>query len=143
MNDYKEYYSDAAVTITKGKMTVFQTTYPLEKILSYSIFDVREEKLWWKRIFTVTQLVGVSIGLCIVIFLDSINWTLQASFFLALGCFAVGAVIAYLAVPYIYPIKGHQLRLETASGEKSAVFHKDRSYIEDIARSLGAALDER
>ena len=140
----KTYFSDRLVNITTGKMTVSGTTYPLEKILSYQVTEVREEKFAWKKFAKRMSMIGSGLVGCLFAGLLWLEIYDGQTFLYASGaCIVAAAVAAYLTKPRRYPVKDYQLSLETASGRKSAIWSTNRAYVQSVANALGNALDRR
>jgi len=144
MSQVKLYHSDRLVIISKGTLTVGDTTYPLSGILSFRVSETGQRHQNWpltRQMFARWLAGYAGAGLLIFIFLtsQSLAW-LVGLILLAVAC----AFVTTKEGDYKdYKTDRYWLEIETTSGRQSVVSAPKRAYIETLASKLAQAIAER
>ena len=144
MNDVKIYHSDLSVIISKGTLTVGNTTYPLSGILSFRTNMTGKRHQNWPLTFKmfVRWLAGYAVAaLLIFIFVTSQSLTWLIGLFL----FAVACAVATTihGDHKVFRPDQYWLEIETTSGRQSVVSSRSSEYIRKLASKLGQAMADR
>ena len=144
MNQVQLYHSDRLVIITKGTLTVQDTTFPLSGILSFRVSETGKRHQNWSltRKMFARWLAGYGvIGVLVFIFLtsQSLGWLVCLSLFVV----ACAGVTTKEGDYKDFKPDLYWLEIETTSGRQSVVSSPEPAYIRNLASKLGQAMADR
>ena len=143
----KIYYRDEKVIITKGTLTVGDSTYPLTGILSFRVSQTGYNKIdWQKTLRTFKQwFMGLAIvALGVVAYASMTIGFSWIGLIVFLGLSVGGAgFVAWWKRHHFFVVDRYWLWIQTTSGDRNVISARQERYIRTIASKLGEAMADR